>query len=194
MMAENTITIRDAELTDAEAMGRVHGEAWRVGYATVFEAGFLSFAVEQRRTGWGQLLSERRVRESRVLVAEVGGVMRGLTRFGRADRDAATWELFALYVDPSYWGTGVAPALMNRVTDEFRRSGAPRATLWTLAEARRARRFYEKSGWHLTPARRERDFGDGIPRPLVQYHLFSFSADEVVRLGIAQRECASRGR
>lgn len=173
MVAEMAIIVRDAVTTDADGMGQVHGEAWRVGYVDVFEPGFLGAAAEQRRTGWGRLFEERRVQESRLLVAEVSGVVRGLTRFGPIDGDPDVWELFALYVDPLCWGTRVAAALMTRMRDELGRSGACGATLWTLAAAGRARRFYEKSGWELTSARRERDFGDGIVRTLVQYRLLA---------------------
>ncbi|RGC70466.1 Acetyltransferase (GNAT) family protein [Micromonospora sp. MW-13] len=152
-------------------MGRVQGEAWRVGYADVFEPGFLVTAVEQRRAGWGRLFAQRRIQQSRVLVAEIDGTVRGLARFGPVDDDSGAWELFALYVEPSCWGTGVATALISRMHDELRQASLREATLWTLAAARRARRFYEKSGWELTSAHRERDFGDGVARALVRYRL-----------------------
>jgi GNAT superfamily N-acetyltransferase len=69
-------------------------------------------------------------------------------------------EVWAIYVDPQYWGTGVGRLLMDASRDQLRRDGAREALLWVLAGNERARRFYEIGGWRPDGARRMEIFGD----------------------------------
>jgi GNAT superfamily N-acetyltransferase len=63
--------------------------------------------------------------------------------------DACIAELYALYVAPAWWSTGIGRALMERVLSDVLGEGYPRITLWVLEENARARRFYERSGFHV---------------------------------------------
>jgi len=54
-----------------------------------------------------------------------------------------------LYVRPAAWGTGVAAELHDAALAELRALGGGEAQLWTLEHNDRARRFYERRGWHL---------------------------------------------
>jgi ribosomal protein S18 acetylase RimI-like enzyme len=59
-------------------------------------------------------------------------------------------ELWAIYVDPQYWGKGVGRLLVTAGRDQMRRDGAREALLWVFAGNHRARRFYELDGCGLT--------------------------------------------
>jgi GNAT superfamily N-acetyltransferase len=56
--------------------------------------------------------------------------------------------LEALYVAPEHWGAGVADVLHDRVLELVREGGAAECRLWVLESNQRARRFYERRGWH----------------------------------------------
>ena len=56
--------------------------------------------------------------------------------------------LNGLYVVPAEWGTGVAERLHDAAVEAIA-AGHTEAKLWCLEENRRARRFYEKRGWHV---------------------------------------------
>jgi len=71
--------------------------------------------------------------------------------------------LFAIYVHPEHWGTGVGRTLIESGEDELRTLGHEEAILWVLDDNPRARRFYELAGWSVDGAAREiRLFGFDI--------------------------------
>jgi GNAT superfamily N-acetyltransferase len=53
-----------------------------------------------------------------------------------------------LFVDPACWGSGVAVQLIERAVAAMRSAGYARSYLWTGLVNARARRFYEREGWH----------------------------------------------
>lgn len=55
------------------------------------------------------------------------------------------WQLFVL---PLWWGTGVADVLHREFVAEAAKRGYVRGRLYTPAGHARARRFYERHGWH----------------------------------------------
>ncbi|MBA2558490.1 MAG: GNAT family N-acetyltransferase [Propionibacteriales bacterium] len=50
-------------------------------------------------------------------------------------------------VVPTWWGTGRAAALHDRVVAGLAAQGARTTYLWVLEENRRARAFYQRHGW-----------------------------------------------
>jgi GNAT superfamily N-acetyltransferase len=56
--------------------------------------------------------------------------------------------LEAMYVRPSAWGSGLAVRLHAAAVAELERRSTERARLWVLERNDRARRFYERHGWH----------------------------------------------
>jgi GNAT superfamily N-acetyltransferase len=161
--------VRSAKQEDATAIGQAHSEAWRVGFAGLFEPAWLAEAVRERRTRWQEALGETRRNGTEVLVSESDGAVTGFAHFGAGDETATIGEVFALYVRPDSWGTGTAQALTRDALGRLRRQGFERTVLWTPMRAARARTFYVHNGWSLTGRMQERDFGDGRPQPLVEY-------------------------
>ena len=81
------------------------------------------------------------------IVAEVDGKVVGFVSVGASRSDDAEGELYAIYVHPDHWGTGVGRELMQAGEAELRRLGHRRVILWVLDDNPRARRFYELAGW-----------------------------------------------
>jgi GNAT superfamily N-acetyltransferase len=140
--------VRDARPEDALAIARVHTRSWQVGYAHAFPAEALAAISAERRAGrWAERLRSFEPR-SAVLVAEVDGTVRGFVSVGPArELGREVGELYAIYVDPDQWGSGVGQALISAGEQGLRDAGFTKAILWVLEDNPRARRFYEAAGW-----------------------------------------------
>lgn len=84
---------------------------------------------------------------SATFVAVTAGDVVGFATVGAARGEDGTGELYAIYVEPSSWGTGAGRALIERAEASLRDSGFSRALLWVLAGNERAERFYRAAGW-----------------------------------------------
>jgi GNAT superfamily N-acetyltransferase len=156
------MTVRDAQPGDERAIAATRVRGWQTAYRGVVGDEHLdAMSVDADATRWATLLAEQD-RYSRTLVVEDdGGVVVGFCSIGpdrTVDRDAAyavtalavpgtVGEVYALYVDPGHWGTGVSDELMRAALTSLRHDGWVRANLWLLAQNPRARRFYERHGW-----------------------------------------------
>ncbi len=150
--------IRPGTPADAEAVARVHVGTWQTAYAHVFPPERLAeLSVERRARQW---------REWPPLVAEMDGVIVGFVSVGASRDDDAAGELFAIYVDPEHWGTGVGRELIAAGEERLRELGHGEAILWVLDDNPLARRFYERAGWHH----------DGTTRPI---EIFGIEVPEV---------------
>ncbi|HEU5280162.1 MAG TPA: GNAT family N-acetyltransferase [Gaiellaceae bacterium] len=150
--------IRSGTADDADAVARVQVETWQAAYAHALPSEQLqSLSVDRWAEQW---------RRHPPFVAEVDGDVVGFVSVG-ASRDAdAEGELYAIYVLPGHWGTGLGRKLIEAGEKELRRLGYRDVVLWVLADNPRARRFYELAGW--SP--------DGETRTL---ELFGMEIDEV---------------
>lgn len=149
MIAEQEFQIRRPGPADATDIAQVHVATWQAAYAGIFPADFLSaMSVEHRAEVWNRILEEA-TDGAGLHVAVAGGRIIGFAHGGRSrDTDAgAAAEVYAVYVLPRYWGTGVGQALLDVLVAELTAGGAPEATLWVLEPNHRARTFYERQGW-----------------------------------------------
>jgi GNAT superfamily N-acetyltransferase len=132
--------IRPGTAADAEGVARVHVETWQAAYAHALPAEELqSMSPADRVEQW---------RQWPPIVAELDGEIVGFVSVGASRSDDADGELFAIYVHPGHWSTGVGRALMEAGEAELRRLGHRNVVLWVLDDNPRARRFYELAGWH----------------------------------------------
>jgi GNAT superfamily N-acetyltransferase len=140
--------IRPATPADAEAVARIHVETWQAAYTHVFSSEALA----------GMSTAERAEMHRRwpPLVAEVDGELVGFVSVGRDREEGGDGELYAIYVHPDHWGTGVGRALIQAGEERLRELGHSDAILWVLEDNPRARRFYELAGWST----------DGTTRPI----------------------------
>jgi ribosomal protein S18 acetylase RimI-like enzyme len=66
---------------------------------------------------------------------------------------ASAGELYALFVHPDAWGTGVGRALTDAAVGDLRAAGCDTVCLWVLEANERARAFYERYGFTQTSDR-----------------------------------------
>lgn len=88
-------------------------------------------------------------------VAEHDGRVAGFVAVGPArdpDADAATGELYAIYVDPPAQGAGLGGRLHDRALECLAALGFTSATLWVFEQNGLARSFYGSRGWTAEPS------------------------------------------
>jgi ribosomal protein S18 acetylase RimI-like enzyme len=145
--------VRDARADDAEAIARVHVAAWQEAYKQVFPPEALALlSVEQRTGQWDTWLKHSEVT---VLVAEQGEEVRAFASGGPSRDEERSAELYAIYVDPPVWGSGMGSALLLEIEGRLRDAGLGQAMLWVLRDNPRARSFYEAAGWCAEASRSE---------------------------------------
>jgi ribosomal protein S18 acetylase RimI-like enzyme len=165
------MTIRRQTLADVAAVSQVRARTWRAAYDGLVPAAFLdSFEPtpesiardEERFLGRGsQVVS---------FVALLDEILVGFVVAG-PDRDLGppAGEVWAIYVDPTYWGRGIGNRLLGQALGVLRDANREPIALWVLEENRPARLFYERAGFVPTGERRHIDLG--APLPEIKYLL-----------------------
>jgi len=164
--------VRAAVDADAKEIGEAHAAAWIAAYDHIFDPDFLRAAAEGRRTGWPHSIHRLLVAPNILLVGEMDG---RVVAFAHATplQGTHTAEVVGFYCHPDAWGTGVASLLMARAQSAVS-DDADEVVLWTLRDAHRARRFYEKVGFRATGRRQAAALTDwtggiAVERPAVEY-------------------------
>ena len=167
------VTVRTAELDDAEAMGAAHVAAWQGAYRGIMPDAFLD-ALEpgQRADEWRTVIGRNPTPvEGRRLVVELDGEVAGLALMWSCRDDGSPpglGELILINLAPPAWGTGAGTALLAECEASLARCGYDEAVLWVATDNARARRFYEREGWHADGAART-DEVDGAVVDEVRY-------------------------
>ena len=150
MTCDGMVHIRRALESDARGMAEVHIRTWQEAYRDSLPGPYLrALNVDTREIHWRDelrtLAPDRRpwVAETRSQI--VGFVAAGASREESAD--PLTGEVYAIYVLPDCWDRGVGRTLLAHAEHVLLDHGYDQAVLWVLADNRRARTFYEMSGW-----------------------------------------------
>ena len=164
--APELVRTRDARPEDAAEMGRIHVESWRSAYRRIIPPEALGgLSIEARRAEWKEFLTHP-LPGTATWVAEIDGRVVGFMCAGPsrdADVGIGVGEAYVMHVDPRREGRGAGRGLFGRSTEYLRDQGYRAATLWVVAGALRARRMYERAGWHWDGTRkRKRTLGDAI--------------------------------
>ena len=143
------VTIREAELSDAKSIAKIHIQTWQTAYAGIVPNEYLSsLSYPEREVWWGQILEANRpavgnfvteVKEDGIIGFAQGGPERDGDRMYLG-------ELYAIYVLQSFQRRGFGHALFSAVTKRLLLDGFPSMLLWVLQDNRSACRFYEALG------------------------------------------------
>ena len=155
------MTVRPAAVADADAIARVHVEAWQVAYEHVFGAERLAaLSVGERAERWRRSLGDPQP-GSETFVAVRAREVVGFVSVGPCrdtDARATAGELYGIYVRPMEWGSGAGAALLERAVTALCEAGHAAASLWVLEDNPRARAFYELHGWFVDGASKRAEF------------------------------------
>ncbi|GAA4319853.1 GNAT family N-acetyltransferase [Streptomyces venetus] len=166
------LRIREMTLADCDRVAEIRVGGWQSAYRGLIPQSYLDGLsvredAERRRTHLTR--SDGSVVN---LVAEgTGGEITGWACHGPyRDGEALTpdAELYALYVHPDRVGQGVGRALLTESVTRCSAAGHDRMLLWVLQENSRARRFYERAGFHADGAAEPFEV-QGVTVPEVRY-------------------------
>lgn len=105
------IHVRLAVAADGDAIGEVEVETWRVAYAgLILVETIAGFDAEPRKQMWRDGLAREHKAGTAVFVAEGDGGVVGFAWVGASRDEAGSAELYAIYLHPASWGTGVGRA------------------------------------------------------------------------------------
>jgi len=134
----DAMTVRLAVVSDARAVASVHVRTWQAAYRGVIPDEILdNLSVEARTSTW-----EVAIPSGGVWVALAGDEIVGFAAAGPSRDDDAPFELYAIYVLSSAWGTGLGFELAEAALGD-----EPDVIVWVLDENTRARAFYERIGF-----------------------------------------------
>ena len=163
--------VREMTLADCERVAEIRVGGWQSAYRGIIPQSCLDAMsvredAERRRTrflagiaGEVNLVAER---DGEI----VGWGCHGPFRAGEVR--TGDLELYALYVAPESYSSGIGRALIEESVRRGTTAGHARMYLWVLKENARARGFYERSGFRPDGAEESFDV-DGVGVPEVRY-------------------------
>jgi ribosomal protein S18 acetylase RimI-like enzyme len=167
------MTVREAELSDAHGIARIHVTCWQTAYRGILPDSTLdNLSAGRVEEAWKGRLAEG---EDQVLVYDREGQILGFTSFGASrdeDKDASiVGEMYQLYLDPDEWRKGYGSRLTRAVLKALRSECFSEVTLWVLRENERGRGFYEAMGFEPDGAEKVETRRDGTEMNEVRYRL-----------------------
>jgi ribosomal protein S18 acetylase RimI-like enzyme len=141
--------IREAILTDAPGIARVHVDTWRSTYRGIVPDKFLAnLSYEARGRMWTTAITHANDSNFAYVAEDEHGQIVGFVSGGTSqsgDRDYPG-ELYAIYVLKEAQGKGVGRGLFDAVVKRLALSGIYSMILWVFRDNQPARRFYEAMG------------------------------------------------
>lgn len=154
------LDVRPAVAGDAMSVAEVAVRSWQEAYRGLVDQAYLDGLRPEdraRRYDFGN----GDAGERHTLVAVDDGAICGHITVGRSRDDdmAGSGEVWAVYVDPLRWRSGVGRALLAAGCDHLSKAGYPRAHLWVISGNLRARGVYERTGWRADGRERVEQIG-----------------------------------
>ena len=167
-MTGPSLALRVATSDDSRAVARVHVAAWRRAYRGIVPDSYLDALDEESRVG-RYTFDQTGPDDPVTWVALEDGEVVGFATIGHTRDDAPVrGEVYALYVAPESWRSGIGAVLMARAEERLVAAGFDEASLWVLKDNSRGRRFYEACGWQHDGSELSADF-DGLEVVEVRY-------------------------
>ncbi|WP_052249675.1 GNAT family N-acetyltransferase [Tateyamaria sp. ANG-S1] len=139
-----TVSVRDAEPSDARALAALHAKSWRASYGPYVPKEALGAPLDvNMRARWDTWPADRLI-----LLAEEGGAVLGFAAVVRG----AVPLLDNLHVDPDARSTGIGARLLSMVAARLQGEGSTALRLIVIADNARARHFYVRMGGQEGPA------------------------------------------
>lgn len=135
-----------ARASDAAVVASVYLASWRAAYQGLLTEDELDTHAKMRACyDWDAAIART---DRIVAVADDEGIV-GVVECEHDPLPTGQPWLNMLYVVPSAWGTGVATALHDDALAAVDRTRHRTVWLRVVEAQARARRFYERQGWHL---------------------------------------------
>ena len=141
--------LRRATPEDAPAVANVHVRSWQVGYQGLMPAAALAELRAEDRAARYTFHRTGPDDPATFVAVDTDESIRGFVTLGPCpdDEPSNVGQLWALYVDPDFWGRGVGKVLITLARSRLVDLGFDEAVLWVLRGNERAERFYRQDGW-----------------------------------------------
>jgi GNAT superfamily N-acetyltransferase len=149
MSDQLSIEVRPAKERDAKAIAEVQAFASQSAFKALFPGDPMPEfdSLKKSQAYWREAIE---FGDPQVLVAARGSDVLGFVGFDRS-RDPktppTTGEIWALYVHPPHWGTGVGLALWDGASEALQDEGCTKVTAWVPLGYERAMRFFALAGF-----------------------------------------------
>lgn len=154
MITKHNISHRAANYDDLKAIARIHVESWQAAYKNIVSQDCLdSLDVQKRLEMWQSVFPTLASEKKCLLVAEHDQKIIGFATTGPA-RDSFlefTGELYAIYLDPDFYGKGLGQELFKLSVNHLIEQNIGSMYLWVLSKNPQARHFYEKMSGQAYP-------------------------------------------
>jgi GNAT superfamily N-acetyltransferase len=168
------VEIRPAGPADVSTIAAINVRGWQAAFRGIIPDDFLDQMDAQKRKSFVDEVISRGA-PYHVVVAVDEDTVIGYVMLGppiSEDLNASQFhELYSVYIEPDRIGTGLGHLLMNHVLEYLRDGDWGHAVLWTLQDAERASRFYERTGWYLDGAEKTEEIPEGNPVTQVRYRI-----------------------
>jgi ribosomal protein S18 acetylase RimI-like enzyme len=157
--------IREATLTDASAIARIHVDSWRSTYRGLVSDDFLdNLRLEDRLARWEQLLSFQQSGTFGYVAEDAPGQVVGFAYGGpeRTGHPDYKGELWALHIAGPYQRAGLGKRLTSRGAERLQDMDLNSILIWVLTYNHPARRFYDRLGGVYVTERLEAFAGGSI--------------------------------
>ena len=143
----------EAAGNDADFLAHIMISAWRSGFRGILEDSIIAKYTNfpDVKSMFSQILASN---IGTMYLATLDGKPMGLLYWLEEQGDARIEALLSI---PEAWGKGVGAALMERALADIKAAGYSVVHVWPFADNPRARRFYEKQGFHPSGQTRMRD-------------------------------------
>ncbi len=139
--------IRQAKPEDASDIADVHIKSWRQAYKGIIHQSYLDngLDISGLTKHWQERLKQSR---KGTFLAFNGPVINGFASIGKSrDDDYPDYaELYAIYLDPDYFGKGVGKALFQTCLEYAVTQGFKKLFVNVLTNNKMGRDFYERMG------------------------------------------------
>lgn len=164
------IRLKPATINGIDTITYINVKCWKLAYRGIVPDEYLdNLTFESRRKLIERLIVTPPFERQKTLVAEQvsdsENSVVGFVTFGKANQSSkilelvygAFGEIYAIYVEPNVWGTGVGRTLLKAAVTELRRDGFYNTLLWVYEENVTSRGFYEKLGFAADGAKRSEE-------------------------------------
>ena len=162
MPCEGPVHYRRATTEDAAGIARVHVDGWQRAHEELVPKAYLRCKSALGREEFWRAELELEASDRKPWVAIDGDEVIGFADGGIArddDLDAATGEIYTLFVTPECWEKGIRSQLVDHVARDLREHAFQRAVFWVLEADLVMRAFAQYTGWRADGHSREEDCG-----------------------------------
>jgi len=142
--------IREATISDALGIAKVHIDSWRTTYKGIVSDEYLNeLSYSQKEKAWINIINDAQKDIKYIFVIEndenniIGFTSCGIEREGHTKFKG---EIYAIYITKEYQNKGIGKLLFNRAVEKLNEINFSSILIWALEENNQACRFYEVIG------------------------------------------------